>query len=105
MRATMHRGRAVLAAACACATSLAAASALALEPTQERIGPARDQPGIELQMRAHEQRMLRDQEEHRLNLETDRDAMRYRPPEMRIPSMQPKCRPELRGNRWITSCG
>ncbi len=76
----------------------------AFQTSQDRIGPAIDTPRIELELRAHEQRMLRDQQEHRLNLQRDRDALRYRPEELRIPQMRQRCPLELRGSRWISRC-
>ena len=87
------------------ALTLLATAAQAFQPTPDRIGPAIDTPRIELELRAHEQRMLRAQDEHRLNLEIDRDAMRYRPRELRIPRVERSCRLRLYGNRWIKSCG
>lgn len=97
------RGMAV-AAAGAGALALVSPSANAFQVAQDRIGPAVETPRVELEMRAHEQRMLRAQEEHRLNLQIDRNAMRYRPEELRIPQMQQRCPLKLRGNRWIRSC-
>jgi hypothetical protein len=97
--------RTVAAMAGAAVLSAFATAAQAMQPTQDRIGPAIDTPRIELELRAHEQRMLRAQEEHRLNLEIDRDAMRYRPPDMRVPRVERNCRLRLYGNNWIRSCG
>lgn len=88
----------------ACALALSTQTAPAFQTAQDRIGPAIDTPRIELELRAHEQRMLRDQQEHRLNLQMDRDALRYRPEDLRIPQMDQRCPLELRGSRFISRC-
>jgi len=86
--------------------SASVAPAWAFQPTQDRIGPATgDTSRIELQIREQEQRMLRAQEEHRLNLEQDRETMRYRPEELRIPRAERNCQRRVYGNKWLkTTC-